>query len=95
MKILSDQLQERENELQTVTTERITNLKTIEGHKQQLKDLEGKIKEFGKYEGIIEAKFENLENFMNEMTAIREEYSKKESQLKEGIFGLMELYYII
>lgn len=64
--------------------ERISNLKALEGHKQSLKELEAKLKDFSKYEGLITSKFENIETLMNEMSQTRTKYLQKEAQLKQG-----------
>ena len=83
LKHLSDQLQLREAELQSVSMERVANSKILESHKQQLKDLEVKLNYFDKYEGVITTKFENLDILIAEISSTRASYLQKETQLKQ------------
>ena len=84
MRHFNDLLHQREAELQVSSKERIENLRMLESNKIQLKELEGKLKEFNKYEKMISTKFDSLESLMNEMSLTKAKYSQKESELKKG-----------
>lgn len=70
--------------------ERIENLRTVESHKVQLRTLEGKLKEFGKYETLIGSKFQSLERLMTEMSQTRAKYLIKEAEFKQGTLQNIE-----
>lgn len=84
MRHVSDILREKESELQGIALERIENLRVVESNKTQLRELEGKLKEFGKFETLIGSKFESLEKLMTEMTATRAKYLAKEAEYTQG-----------
>lgn len=84
MKHSSDQLQQREEELRLVSLERTANLKILETHKVQLRELESKLKDFSKYETIISSKFESLEELMSDMHLTKTKYIQNETKLKKG-----------
>lgn len=81
---LNDLLHQRESELQSFSKERIENLRILESNKLQLKELEGKLKDFNKYEKMITTKFGDLESLMQELSITRTKYSQKETELKKG-----------
>lgn len=84
MRNLNELLHQREGELQVSTKERIENFRILENNKIQLKELEGKLKDFNKYEKMISTKFESLEHLMNEMRLTKTKYLQKEAELKKG-----------
>lgn len=84
MRHLNDLLYQREAELQVSSKERIENLRILENNKIQLKELEGKLKDFNKYEKMISTKFDSLEYLMNEMNLTKAKYYTKETELKKG-----------
>lgn len=84
MRQVSGQLYQKETELQATAAERIANLKTLETHKIQLRELEAQLKDFSKFESIIASKFDNLENLMAEMSSSKEKFLLKESELTKG-----------
>lgn len=81
---MTDLLHQREVELQFSTKERIENLRILENNKIQLNELEGRLKDFNKYEKMVATKFESLESLMNEMSLTKTKYSQKEAELKKG-----------
>ena len=81
---LSDLLNQRESELQVASRERIENLRILENNKLQLIGLEGKLKDFNKYEQMFSTKFEGLESLMEELSITRTKYYQKETDLKKG-----------
>ena len=85
MRQVSGQLNQRETELQAASAERISNLKTLETHKIQLRELEFQLKDFNKYESIIAHKFENLEILMTDMSSSKAKFLQKESELTKSI----------
>lgn len=84
MRQVSAQLHQRETELQAASAERISNLKTLETHKIQLRQLEAQLKDFTKYESIVTSKFENLESLMIEMSSSKAKFTQRESELTKG-----------
>lgn len=85
MRQVSGQLHQRETELQAASAERISNLKTLETHKIQLRQLESQLKDFSKYESIVASKFESLESLMTEISSSKSKFLQKETELTKGI----------
>lgn len=84
MRQVSGQLYQRETELQAASAERISNLKTLETHKIQLRQLETQLKDFTKYESIVISKFEGLDSLMTEMSSSKAKFLQKETELTKG-----------
>lgn len=78
-------MNQREIELQQLSSERISNFNTLEVHKKQLKEFKERLGEFEKYETLIASKFTNLEELMSEMCSTKAQFLVKEKDLQEGI----------
>ena len=86
---------QREIELQSVATERISNLKSLEAHKQQMRELEVKLKEFDKYEAVVASKFDYLETLMSEMSVTKSKFQVKEKELRQRNHYIMLCYFML
>ncbi len=77
-------LQQREIELQSYATERISSLEQLKNQKLLLDELQRKLAEFSKYESMISSRFANFEVLMKDLSATKANYLEKESELKKS-----------
>jgi hypothetical protein len=77
-------LQQREIELQSATSERVTALKQLESQKIMLDEMQRKLLDFSKYDSMIASRFDSFESLMMEMSATKAKYLEKDAEFKKS-----------